>query len=225
MATRGVVVSWSGGKDCAMALHEFRLDESYEGLRLEALLTTLTDGYDRVSGHGVHRDLVEQQADRIGLPLQKAYIPTRGDMTDYDRVMSAAYRDRQAHGIVGVVYGDIFLKGPKKAHLAALERLDMVGVFPLWHRPSMASVRRFIALGFEAIVVCVDAAVLDVSFVGRTVDEALLKDLPRGVDPAGENGEYHTFATYGPDWSGRVEYEVVGTITRNGQHFCDVRAK
>ncbi len=217
------VISWSGGKDSALALHELTRNSRYGDYRLEGMLTTLTSGYDRISGHGVHVDLLHEQAKRLGIKLFKAYIPTQSTMADYESVMTAAYRERRAAGVDSVTFGDIFLKGPKKAHLGALQQVDMLGVFPLWHRRSLESVRSAIELGYKALTVCVDSSLLDGSFLGRVVDESFLSDLPSGIDPAGENGEYHTFVVDGPMWSWPVEYTISGIVARDGYLYCDVR--
>lgn len=220
---RSTVISWSGGKDSALALHELRCNSRFRDYRLDGLLTTLTSGYDRISGHGVHVDLLHQQAKRLGIDLFKAYIPTKCTMEDYESAMSAAYRHRRAAGVASVTFGDIFLKGPKKAHLGALHHVAMSGVFPLWHRRSLESVQSVIELGYRALTVCVESSVLDESFLGRVVDEAFLSDLPSGVDPSGENGEYHTFVVDGPMWAGPVEYTIAGTVARDGFLYSDVR--
>ena len=218
------VVSWSGGKDSALALHELTRNTRYGECRLHGLLTTMTSGYDRISGHGVHVGLLHAQAERLGIELFKAYIPTQSTMADYESAMASAYRQRRAAGVDSVTFGDIFLKGPKKAHLGALQDVDMLGVFPLWHRRSLETVRTAIELGFRALTVCVDSSLLDGSFLGRVVDDTFLSELPSGIDPAGENGEYHTFVVDGPMWSWPVEYTIAGTVARGGLLYCDVRS-
>jgi uncharacterized protein (TIGR00290 family) len=216
-----VVISWSGGKDSALALHDVSHDPRYRHCRVEGLLTTVTRGYERISGHGVHIDLLRRQAERIGVSLRTATIDQVSTMDQYSTVMAGAYRRHRGEGVQAVVFGDIFLKGPKKAHLAALHSVGMNGVFPLWRRRSAANVRRLIDLGFAAVVICVDGRVLDASFLGRRIDAVFLDDLPPGVDPAGENGEYHTFVTDGPGFRAPLTCVGSGVVARGDQLFWD----
>lgn len=221
--SESVAMSWSGGKDSTLALHEILTSERYRDYEVPDLLTTVTAGYDRVSGHGIHRDLVLRQAECLGITPHLAYIPTTSTMRDYETVMGAAYTEFKNAGTPRVAFGDIFLKGPKGIHLNALRRVDMAGVFPLWHRNSLASVHRLIELGYQAMVICVDAGVLDESFLGQLVDETFLRNLPASVDPSGENGEYHTLVVDGPVFRNRVDCAPGEVVSRAGHHYLDVR--
>jgi len=215
-------MSWSGGKDSALALHQLMTEPRFRNYEIDGLVTTLTAGYERVSGHGLHVDLLRRQFQALRLTGHLAYISTQSSMPEYEAVMADAYEQERRGGVEAVVFGDIFLKGPKKAHLGALQRVDMTGVFPLWHQDSLVTVRRFIQLGFRAMVICVDTAYLDTGFLGREIDEDFLRDLPAGVDPAGENGEYHTFVFDGPSWAETVNCHVGDVVVRERQAFCDL---
>jgi uncharacterized protein (TIGR00290 family) len=217
-----LAMSWSGGKDSALALHAIRTDERYRDYRVAELLTTVTAGYERVSGHGLHRGLIASQAESLGLSTRLAYIRQQSTMQDYNGTMSAAYEQLKGLGVSTVGFGDIFLKGPKGAHLRSLRAVRMSGVFPLWRKNSRSSVRQLMELGYEAVVICVDSAVLDESFLGRVVDEAFLADLPPSVDPSGENGEYHTFVVDGPLYEHRVKFHLGQHVSRSGYLYCDV---
>ncbi len=225
MSSADIAISWSGGKDSALALHEILTSSRYHGKQVSELLTTVTEGYERVSGHGIHLDILRRQADCVRHSLDIAYIPQATTMPEYESVMCDAYQRLRRSGTETVAFGDIFLKGPKKAHLGALHRAEMHGVFPLWGQNSRISVRRFIQLGYKAIVVCVNSHILDESYLGRVIDEQFLHDLPVNVDPSGENGEYHTFVVDGPLWNQAVDCIVAGVVARDEQLFCDVRLR
>jgi uncharacterized protein (TIGR00290 family) len=214
-----VVLYWSGGKDCTMALHDLRHESAYDGLRVSCLLTTLTEGYDRVSGHGIRRALVERQAASLGLELHKTYIPQQASMDQYESVMEEALRFHRDAGARVAASGDVFVE---KQRVSIFRRMGMRGCFPLWRRTTREQVEAFLALGFRALVVCVDSAVLDRSFVGRVLDREFLSALPPGVDPCGEHGEYHTFVFDGPMFREPVGYTLGEVVLRESLFFCDV---
>jgi uncharacterized protein (TIGR00290 family) len=214
-----IVLGWSGGKDSALALHALR---SEQGFRVEALLTTVTDEYDRVSMHGVRQQLLRMQAAAIGLPLTEARIPPAASNALYEQSFSEALAPYRARGIRRVAFGDLFLADIRAYRERLLATLGMTGVFPLWGLDTRTLAVEFIRLGFRAVLVCVDAKSLDASFAGRTFDLELLKDLPPGVDPCGENGEFHTFVTDGPIFRTPLAF-TPGTIVRRGDHvFADL---
>jgi uncharacterized protein (TIGR00290 family) len=186
------------------------------------LLTTMTSGYDRVSGHGLRRDVLERQAGAIGLDLHTAYISTESTMGEYESVMEDTYAGLKARGTDSVAFGDVFLKGPKKVHSAALQNARLNGIFPLWRRSTRSHMSDLLEAGIESVVICVDAGVLDESFLARPFDRRFVDALPEGVDPCGENGEFHTFVVGGPMFRSPVQYALGEVVLRGGQYFCDV---
>jgi len=186
---------WSGGKDSALALYHLLQDDAYEDVQL---LTTANEVLGRVSMHGVRMELVERQARALGLPLRWLRLPEPAPMPVYERLMHQTLAAFRAAGYTQAAFGDIFLEDLKAFREKGLARVDMQGVFPLWGRDSRQLVSAFIELGFKAVVVCVNAKHLDASFAGRPLDYDFLRDLPPGVDPCGENGEYHSFVYDGP---------------------------
>jgi uncharacterized protein (TIGR00290 family) len=213
-----VVVSWSGGKDSALALHE--IAGRYD---VVALLTTVTDGYDRISMHGVRTALLERQAAALGLPLEVIRIPPSCTNDDYESRMCAALDRHRSAGVAGVVCGDIFLEDVRRYREERLFRGGLKGVFPIWGRESAGLVRQFLGLGFRAVLCCVDTRVLPAEFAGRLYDDALLADLPAGCDPCGENGEFHTFVFDGPSFAAPVRWRPGERTLREGRFgYCDL---
>ncbi len=219
---RQAVISWSGGKDSAMALHKLQTHADYREFSASWLLTTMTSHYDRISGHGLRRAVLERQAESIGLHVEKVYIARQSDMHEYETVMEAAYRRYKRTGAEAVVFGDVFLKGPKKIHSAALLRADINGLFPLWHRSTKDHADEIIDVGIKAVVICVDGAALDRSFVGRKFDRSFIAALPAAADPCGENGEFHTFVYGGPMFGVEVPYRLGEVVARGSHFYCDV---
>ncbi|HEX4959497.1 MAG TPA: ATP-binding protein [Thermoanaerobaculia bacterium] len=190
-----ILLSWSGGKDSALALHALRSSPDFEPA---GLLTTMTEGYDRISIHGVRRELLERQAEAIGLPLRKVWIPKDCSNEIYEARLATALREVETEGIHHVAFGDLFLRDVRDYREQQMAALGLEPVCPVWGIDTAELARDFLRLGFEAVLVCVDTEVLDPAFAGRSFDEALLRDLPAGVDPCGENGELHTFVHAGP---------------------------
>lgn len=217
-----VIVSWSSGKDSALMLAALREDPCLEPV---ALLTTVTAGYDRVSIHGVRRDLLAAQARAIGLPLHEMWLEPASSNAAYEAALEGALsqlRDRYP-GVRHIAYGDLFLEDVRRYREARLAALGWEGVFPLWGQPTKALAQSFVDRGFEARLVCVDTTTLSASFSGRAYDAALLAELPPNVDPCGEGGEFHTFASYGPGFAAPVEYEVGEVVMREGRFaYCDL---
>ena len=214
-----VIMSWSGGKDSCLALYELQQTNSY---RIAALLTTVTRDYDRISMHGVRRSLLEQQAASLGLPLHEIFITKNATNDEYEREFAAVLGAFREQGISRVVFGDLFLEEIKNYRDKFLARQGMSGIYPIWKWDTAETVRRFLDLGFKAVVTCVDANVLDGSFAGRTLDGGFLADLPAGVDRCGENGEFHTFVYDGPNFSAPVPFAVGETVQRGSFWFCDL---
>jgi uncharacterized protein (TIGR00290 family) len=211
------IVSWSGGKDCLLAL-----DRARDRCDVVALLTTVTPEFGRVSMHGVRIELIEQQAASLGLPLHRAAIPWPCRNEDYERVMRAAWADFQAQGAEHVICGDLFLEDIRRYRE---ERLfgPAACVFPLWGEGTHSLARAFLDQGYEAVVCCVDTLVLPAAFAGRPYDEFFLADLPPGVDPCGERGEFHTFVHAGPTFARPVRF-TLGERTLRDERFayCDL---
>ena len=214
-----VVLSWSSGKDSAMVLYEIQSRKEYE---IAALLTTITEGYDRVSMHGVPRVLVEQQAKSLGLPLQKVFISKDSSNEEYEAKMKETLVRLKQDGVSLIVFGDIFLQDVKQYRENNLSKLGMKGIFPIWGRDTTELTKSFIALGFQAVITCVDTRVLDQRFVGRMVDESFLAQLPPNVDPGGENGEFHSFVFNGPIFREKVAYTPGKQVLRDSFYFSDL---
>jgi len=217
-----VLVAWSGGKDSALALREIQSDGRY---RVAALLTTVTAGYDRISMHGVRRTLLRRQAESLRLPLEEVVISPGASNDEYEGNMEAALaalRTRIA-GLDTVVFGDLFLADIRAYRERMLARIGMRGLFPLWLRDTRALAHEFVRLGYRAVLVCVDAGALGAEFAGREFDAHLLHDLPREVDPCGENGEFHTFVYAGPGLDQPVRHQRGPVVVRDGRFvYCDL---
>ncbi|HXL52633.1 MAG TPA: hypothetical protein VN945_05810 [Gemmatimonadales bacterium] len=215
-------MAWSGGKDSAFALREILGDRCY---RVAALLTTVTAEYDRISMHGVRRTLLRRQAESLGLPLEEVLISPGASNDEYESNMGAtlaALRSR-VPGLDTVVFGDLFLADIRAYRERMLARIGMRGLFPLWLRNTRALAHDFVQLGFRAVVVCVDAAQLAGEFAGREFDADLLRDLPPGVDPCGERGEFHTFVYAGPGLRQPVRHARGPVVVRDGRFvYCDL---
>ena len=213
-----VALSWSGGKDSALALWTLRR----QGVEPGALITTVTDEYDRISMHGVRRELLSRQADAVGIPLVEVRIPPACVNDVYEARMAEAFASAPLSDVETVAFGDLFLEDLRAYREARLIASGRRGLFPLWGRDTGAVAREFIAAGFQARIVCLDPRVLDASFAGRTYDEQLLADLPASVDPCGENGEFHTFVHAGPIFAESIACETGEVVQREGFVFCDV---
>ena len=211
-----VIVSWSGGKDSALALYNVVNSGSYEVLEL---LTTVTQDYDRVSVHGVRRVLLEQQADALGFPLEEMLIPKGIADVEYENRMREVLLKHRANGVSTVVFGDIFLEDVRKYREQLLSKIGMKCVFPLWGRDTTKLARTFLELGFKAVLTVVDSNFLSRDFAGREYNEQFLKDLPETVDPCGENGEFHTFVYDGPIFRAPVKFTRGETVLRENRFY------
>ena len=211
---RQTILSWSGGKDSALALATLRADPAVE---VVALLTSVTAGYDRVSIHGVRRALLAAQARSVGLPLNEIRLEPQCSNAAYDAAVEHSLVELGARfpGARTIAYGDLFLEDVRRYREDRIGRLGFAVEFPIWGQPTEALARRFIADGFEARLVCVDTTQLDARFTGRNYDHTLLAELPPTVDPCGERGEFHTFVSAGPIFAEPVRYEVGETVLRD----------
>jgi uncharacterized protein (TIGR00290 family) len=217
--TEPILFCWSGGKDSAMALHTLR---QRDDVRVVALLTTVTETYDRISMHGVRRELLVRQAQSLGLPLHEVRIPPQCVNPIYEARMEEALGVQYDAGIRTVAFGDIFLEDLRAYREKSLARIGMTALFPIWKRDTRELIRAFQASKFRAIAVCVDPKVLDRSFAGRELDDAFFRDLPAGVDPCGENGEFHTFVFDGPIFREPIAVRAGETVERDSFIYCDL---
>lgn len=204
-------LNWSGGKDALFALHQLQAGEEYT---VDCLLTTVNKANNRVSMHGLPLALVEEQTKSIGIPLRPVFLEPDISLEDYNRVMDRHLSDLKSQGYTHSIFGDILLDDLKKHREQQLEKIGLTGVFPLWKRNTKTLPIDFLQSGYKAIVVVVNDKVLDRSFCGRNFDQSFLKDLPAGVDPCGENGEFHTFVYDGPLFEYPVSFDLNGVVEK-----------
>ena len=213
-----MALAWSGGKDSALALQALRRD----GVEVAALMTTVTEGYERVSMHGVRRELLRRQAEATGLPLVEVAIPPECTNATYEARMARAFTQPPLDALGFVAFGDLFLEDVRAYREERLALAGRRGVFPLWGRDTTELAREFVRDGFEAFVCCLDPGRLDPGLAGRAYDERLLDELPDDVDPCGENGEFHTFVHTGPVFAEPVPCRTGEVVERGGFVFCDL---
>jgi uncharacterized protein (TIGR00290 family) len=214
-----VVFSWSGGKDSAMALHVLLRDPHFE---VVSLLTTVTEGFERISMHGVRNELLRQQAESIGLPVEEVRIPPQCVNLVYEARMAEAVLRFREQGVLHFAFGDIFLEDLRAYREHKLLQANMTALFPIWKVDTRELAARFLKDGFRAIAACIDPRKLDKSFAGRELDASFFRDLPPGVDPCGENGEFHTFVFDGPIFRSPVLVEAGKVVERDSFVFCDL---
>ncbi|HXJ17739.1 MAG TPA: ATP-binding protein [Candidatus Polarisedimenticolia bacterium] len=212
-------LAWSSGKDSAWALQTARQDGDYD---VAALLTTVNRTHSRVAMHAVRESLLEMQAAAAGLPLVKVPIPSPCPNEVYEQAMSDAMTRASGEGVRHIIFGDLFLEDVRAYREKQLARCGMTPVFPLWGRDTRQLAQEMVAGGLCAYLTCVDPRRLDPVFAGRRFDEKLLADLPRGVDPCGENGEFHTFASAGPMFRSMLPITVGEIVERDGFMFADL---
>jgi uncharacterized protein (TIGR00290 family) len=217
-----VVMSWSGGKDSVMALHELLGADDYEVIELMA---TVSEEYRRVSHHGVREELLDAQAAAIGIPLHKVYLPSGegGGCSNevYEAIMNRVMDGYKTRAVNAVAFGDLFLEDLRAWREANLAKAGMRGLFPIWKRNTTEVAHEVIRLGYKAYVSCVEAHV-GPGFVGRLYDEKFLNELPSTIDPCGENGEFHSFVFDGPTFRTPVAVEVGELVTRDGRFYADL---
>jgi uncharacterized protein (TIGR00290 family) len=214
-----VLLAWSSGKDSAWSLHVLRQRPDVE---VVGLLTTVNRVHDRVAMHAVRRTLLEAQARAAGLPLAVVPIPSPCSNAEYEEAMAAAVEGACAAGVRGVAFGDLFLEDVRRYRERQMALTGLELLFPLWQRPTDALAREMLAGGLRATLTCVDPRVLPASFAGRPFDASLLADLPAGVDPCGEKGEFHTFAWDGPMFWEPVRVRAGEVVERDGFVFADL---
>ncbi len=216
-----IILSWSGGKDSALSLHELK---SLMGHRFDVtgILTTLTEGYDRISMHGVRRQLLEAQSRSLGIPLQEVWIPPNASNEIYEERMAEALKKCAVEGVSRVAFGDLFLQDIRQYREKFFDNLGIECLFPIWGKDTKKLAEYFVDSGFKAIVCCVDPRKLGKEYCGREYDRSFLSELPKSVDKCGENGEFHTFVYDGPVFEERINVKVGETVERSGFCFTDI---
>ena len=216
-----ILLSWSSGKDSAWSLHVLRQRGEYE---VVGLLTTFNAEADRVAMHAVRRELVERQAAAAGLPLWGVPLPWPCSNEQYEALMAEACAKAVREGIEGVAFGDLFLEDVRAYRENQMAKTGLEPIFPVWGLPTVELAREMIASGLRAKLTCIDTGKLDRSFAGREFDARLLGELPDGVDPCGERGEFHSFVYAGPMFDSSIEISVGETVVREQFVFTDLMA-
>lgn len=222
--------NWSSGKDSAFALFLMLKDANYN---IELLLTTVNSYYNRVSMHGLHRNVLEAQTEAIGIPLKTIELPEMPSMEDYEAIMTKAMDNLTQNNYTHCGFGDIFLEDLKAYREKQLKALNITPIFPLWKKDTKALINEFLDLGFKTVIVCAKAEHFNEDFVGKTITKELLEEIPKEVDLCGENGEFHTFCYDGPIFKQPVkynlgekvyrEYDTPNTKTgKSGYWYCDI---
>ncbi|MGE0090411.1 MAG: diphthine--ammonia ligase [Bacteroidales bacterium] len=226
------IMNWSGGKDSALCLYYVLKNNLFD---VRYLFTTLNNSNKRISMHGVSEFLLEQQSKAIGIELKQVYLPENSSMHEYEYIISTALKQLKSEGINHSIFGDIFLEDLRKYRENQLAKMGFNAVFPLWKRETTEIALDFIDQGFKSIIVSVDSEKLDKSFAGRIYNHSFLNDLPKNVDPCGENGEFHSFVFDGPIFSDPIlfkkgeivykEYPSENKYKKNGFWYCDLLEK
>jgi len=240
MEQKKAIFNWSGGKDSSLALYHILKGNKYD---LDSLMTTVNSQYDRISMHGVRRELLYAQGRSIGIPIREVRLPEMPSMSVYDETMCDVLTEMKSKGITHSIFGDIFLENLREYREKRLNEVGLTAHFPLWKRDTTELVHEFIDLGFKTVVVCVNSEFLSKEFTGRVIDKHFLKDLPKNVDPCGENGEFHTFVFDGPIFNQPIKYKLGERVFKkyevpkdkndtcssksdkqvaSGFHFCDL---
>jgi len=214
-----ILLSWSSGKDSAWTLHTLRQKAEYE---VAGLLTTFNQEADRVAMHAVRRSLVEQQAEAAGLPLWPVPLPWPCSNEQYEKLMAEACAKAVAEGIEAIAFGDLFLEDVRAYRIRQMAGTGLEPLFPVWGIPTDKLAREMVASGLKAVLTCIDTRKLDREFAGSEFDEHLLSSLPGGIDPCGENGEFHSFVYAGPMFRSEIEISLGEKVTRDHFVFTDV---
>lgn len=214
-----ILLSWSGGKDSAWALHLLRQQAEYE---VVALLTTLNEPFQRVAMHGFREELLDQQAEAAGLPLWKVPLPWPCSNAEYESRMESVCQRAITEELYGIAFGDLFLEDIRAYRIEKLAKTGLEPIFPVWGIPTDQLARQMIAAGLKARLTCVDPRYLDASFAGREFDEPMLQELPASVDPCGERGEFHSFVYAGPMLTRAVPVAHSHTIMRDGFAYAEL---
>lgn len=212
-------LSWSSGKDSAWALHRLREDPE---IALDGLFCTINQEFDRVAMHAVRVQLLCRQAESLGLPIQLIPLPYPCSNADYAEIMGEFVEREKARGVENIAFGDLFLEDIREYRESSLSGTGLTPIFPIWGLDTRALARTMLESGLRAQITCIDPAQLAAEFCGREYDESFLNDLPTGVDPCGENGEFHTFAFDGPMFAHPIDIRIGETTTRDGFVFTDL---
>jgi uncharacterized protein (TIGR00290 family) len=212
-------VSWSGGKDSTFALYKMLKANDYQ---IDSLLTTITDGVNRISVHGVRESLLEKQAASLNIPLKKMYIPQNSSNEVYQQRIEEQLIELKNEGIETVIFGDILLEDVRAYREELIEKKKMKAIFPLWGQSTDELIKEFFSLGFKTITTCIDTQRVSNKFLGREIDELFINELPDNVDPCGENGEFHTFTFSGPIFKQKIDFSLGETVEKGRFHFRDL---
>ena len=214
-----IVMSWSGGKDCVLALDALRRSPQFDVVELVSGICRETD---RIAIHEVRRELIREQAASLGMPLSEVDLMSQPSNAEYESIWQTYFRKRRDSGVEHVAFGDLFLEDIRAYREQFLDSVDMQAIFPLWGQPTPLLARQAIENGLQAVVCSCDPQQLDRRFLGRLFDQKFVEDLPAGCDPCGENGEFHTFVFDGPGFSRPVEWRRGATSRRGTVDFCDL---
>lgn len=213
------LLSWSSGKDSAWSLHVLRRQPDVE---VTGLFSTVNDEHERVAMHAVRLDLVRRQAQSLGLPIEFIPIPNPCSNAEYEAIMNEFIGQAVQDGVECIAFGDLFLEDIRKYREDKLRGTGITPIFPIWGLPTGDLAREMVESGLRARITCVDPNQLSADFAGREYDASFLDDIPAGIDPCGENGEFHSFAFDGPMFGDPVGIEVGETVTRDGFVFTDL---
>lgn len=213
-----ILLSWSSGKDSAWTLHALR----EQGADVVGLLTTVNIVHERVAMHSTRQAILESQAQAAGIPLHIIELPWPCSNEIYEQRMRGAVRAAIDNSVTHVAFGDLFLEDIRAYRCRQLQGLGLEPLFPIWGEPTGPLARRMVDAGVEAYITCVDPRKLPAAFAGRRFDHALLDELPEGVDPCGENGEFHTCVLSGPMFSRRIAADRGEIVERDGFVFADL---
>lgn len=217
------ILSWSSGKDSALAMYYAQKDPN---INLVSLMTTLSEKYQRISMHGVQKEFLEKQAGRMDLSLELIYLPADCSNEVYNSIMEQKMKKLKEGNINTVIFGDIFLEDIRTYREENLSKVNMNAHFPLWGISTEKLAHKFIDLGFKAVITCVDSEYLDKRFIGREYNTEFLSDLPKNVDPCGENGEFHSFVYDGPLFNKAISYKLGKVVFQDNQfYFIDLLEK
>ena len=216
-----VLVSWSGGKDSALTVFELSRSIKKE-FEIVGLLTTLTEGYDRISMHGVRRALLQNQSRSLGIPTDEVWIPKNASNEIYESRMADAIDKWSKRSVSIVAFGDLFLEDIRRYRQRFLQNLGAKAIFPIWRRNTRDLAELFIESGFKAIICCVNPKLLGEQYCGREYDMSFLSEIPKIVDPCGENGEFHTFVYDGPIFRDKIGVRLGEVVNRDGFCFVDI---
>lgn len=214
-----ILLSWSGGKDSAWALHLIRQAGEYE---VAGLLTTLNAAFCRVAMHGFRESLLDRQAEAVGLPLWKVPLPWPCSNEEYEQRMAVLCERAVSKGIYGIAFGDLFLEDIRTYRIDRLRGTGLVALFPVWGIPTALLARQMMEAGLHARITSLNPTIMDAGFVGRDWTQELLAELPSSVDPCGENGEFHTFVYDGPIFQRPMEVMHTQTMKRDGFIFAEL---